>query len=224
MRRYLVTGGAGFIGSHIAGALLEQGASVRVLDNFSSGKRENLAAVTTDANSHRLEVLEGDLRDPAKVIEAVQGIDTIFHEAAFVSVAESMLKPQECFDVNVNGTSVLFEAARTSGVQRVVIASSAAIYGDANELPLTEDIPARPLSPYAASKSANETYAAMYTQAFGLEVVALRYFNVYGPRQRPDSNVCRSSPYVYSLFIGRTTNNHLTVMADRRATWYLSGI
>src|SRR5690349_14243343 len=127
MRRYLVTGGAGFIGSHIAGALLEQGASVRVLDNFSSGKRENLAALRQSGSASSLEVVEGDLRDPLKVAEAVRGIDTIFHEAAFVSVPESMLKPQECFDVNVSGTSLLLETARKAGVRRVVLASSAAV-------------------------------------------------------------------------------------------------
>ena len=121
--KYLVTGGAGFIGSHIVQGLLEQNMDVRVLDNFSSGKRENLQNLDVD-------IIEGDLRDALKVADAVKGIDIIFHEAAFVSVPESMEKPQECFDVNVAGTSTLLEAARKAGVKRVVIASSAAVYGD----------------------------------------------------------------------------------------------
>ncbi len=214
MPRSLVTGGAGFIGSHIVGALLQRGASVRVLDNFSSGKPENLDAVATDRRG-RLEVIEGDLRNPATVAEAVDHVDAIFHEAAFVSVPESMEKPDECFDVNVNGTCLLFEAARKAGVRRVVIASSAAVYGDSNALPLDEAILPGPLSPYAASKSADELYAAMYTRAFGLEVVALRYFNVYGPRQRPDSMYAAAVP----IFIRRRLDNKpVTVYGDGKQT------
>ncbi len=213
--RYLVTGGAGFIGSHIAGALLRQGASVRVLDNFSSGRRDNLSALAGFGDTTRLEVLEGDLRDAAKVAEAVKEVDIVFHEGAFVSVAESMLKPQECFDVNVGGTSILLDAAHIAGVQRVVIASSAAVYGDSHALPLNEMAPPRPLSPYAASKSADELYAAMYTQAFGLEVVALRYFNVYGPRQRPDSMYAAAVP----IFIRRRLDGQpVTILGDGRQT------
>ena len=138
MMKYLVTGGAGFIGSHIARALLERGNQVRILDNFSSGKRENLKGLNVD-------LLEGDLRDASKVADAVKGVDIIFHEAAFVSVAESMEKPQECFDVNMTGTSILFDAARKAGVRRVVIASSAAVYGDSEIYPLSEDTPLTPV-------------------------------------------------------------------------------
>src|SRR5258708_6106993 len=123
MKKYLVTGGAGFIGSHLVRALLEQGAFVRVLDNFSSGKKENLAGL-------RLEVVDGDLRDAACVAAAVKGVDVIFHEAAFVSVPQSMEDPLTCFDVNQRGTESLLEAARKKGVRRVVLASSAAVYGD----------------------------------------------------------------------------------------------
>ena len=207
MTRYLVTGGAGFIGSHIAGALLQQGASVRVLDNLSSGRRENLP------ENPQLELLEADLRDADAVAQAVKAIDVIFHEAAFVSVTESMLKPQECFDVNVGGTSILLEAARNAGVRRVVIASSAAVYGDSNALPLEEKTAVRPLSPYAASKAADELLAAMYTQAYGLEVVALRYFNVYGPRQRPDSMYAAAVP----IFIRRRLDGlPVTIFGDGR--------
>lgn len=211
MRRYLVTGGAGFIGSHIVGALLQQGAQVRVLDNFSTGRRENVEALRGGMNGTRLEVLDGDLRDPRRVAEAVRGTEIIFHEAAFVSAPQSIDKPQECFEVNTAGTSILFEAARTAGVQRVVIASSAAVYGDSDALPLTEVCPPRPLSPYAASKVAAEIYAALYTQAYGLDVIALRYFNVYGPRQRPDSPYAAAVPiFIRTLLDGEA----VTIFGD----------
>jgi UDP-glucose 4-epimerase len=192
--RYLVTGGAGFIGSHIVGALLKQGASVRVLDNFSSGKRENLDELRLQFNGNQFEVVEGDLRDASHVEEAVRGIDVIFHEAAFVSAPQSMEEPQRCFDVNITGTSLLFEAARRAGVRRAVVASSAAVYGDADALPLVEETPLQPVSPYAVSKRVTEMYAELFTRSFGFEVVALRYFNVYGPRQRPDSMYAAAVP------------------------------
>jgi UDP-glucose 4-epimerase len=201
---YLVTGGAGFIGSHITRALLEQGANVRILDNFSSGKRDNLKGLD-------VEIIEGDLRDASRVTEAVRGVHIIFHEAAFVSVPESMEKPQECFDVNVTGTSVLFEAARKAGVQRTVIASSAAVYGDSTAMPLVEDTPLKQLSPYASSKRIDEMYAELYTNSFGFEVAALRYFNVYGPRQRPDSMYAAAVP----IFIQRMLDNKpITIYGD----------
>lgn len=192
--QYLVTGGAGFIGSHIVQTLLEQGASVRVLDNFSTGKRENLAALTQKFDASRLEILEGDVRDAARVEEAVRGVEVIFHEAAFVSVPGSMEQPQTCFDVNIRGTSLLFDTARQAGVRRAVVASSAAIYGNADALPLVEETPPQPMSPYAVSKRVKEMYAELFTGSYGLEVVALRYFNVYGPRQRPDSMYAAAVP------------------------------
>ncbi len=202
--KYLITGGAGFIGSHIARGLLAQGADVRVLDNFSSGKRENLHGL-------EVEVLEGDLRDASIIAQAVRGVNIIFHEAAFVSVPESMEKPQECFDVNITGTSILFDAARKAGVQRVVIASSAAVYGDSTAMPLVEDTPLKQLSPYAVSKRVDEMYAELFTNQFGLEVAALRYFNVYGPRQRPDSMYAAAVP----IFIRRMLDNKpITVFGD----------
>ncbi len=187
MKKYLVTGGAGFIGSHIVRALLEQGDFVRVLDNFSTGKRENIEGL-------KVELLEGDLRDPAAIAAAVQGVDYIFHEAAFVSVPQSMEDPLPCFEINQRGTEFLLEAARKAGVKRVVLASSAAVYGDSDAMPLDEQTPLRPLSPYAVSKRVDELYAEMYTRSFGLDVVALRYFNVYGPRQRPDSMYAAAVP------------------------------
>lgn len=192
--KHLVTGGAGFIGSHIVSALLEQGASVRVLDNFSTGRRENLEALTRRFGRDQLEVLEGDVRDASDVGEAVRGVDVIFHSAAFVSVPQSMDEPQACFDVNVSGTSLLLDAARRSGVRRVVVASSAAVYGETDALPLVEETPLQPKSPYALSKRVNEMYAELFTNSLNFEVAALRYFNVYGPRQRPDSMYAAAVP------------------------------
>jgi UDP-glucose 4-epimerase len=192
--KYLVTGGAGFIGSHIVETLLEQGASVRVLDNFSTGKRENLAVLSAQFGVSRLEIIEGDVRNVARVETAVRGVEVIFHEAAFVSVPQSMKEPQACFDVNIMGTSLLFEAARRAGVRRAVVASSAAVYGESQALPLVEETPLQPLSPYAVSKRVKEMYAELFTGSFGFDVVALRYFNVYGPRQRPDSLYAAAVP------------------------------
>ena len=211
MKQYLVTGGAGFIGSHIVRALLERGESVRVLDNFSSGRLDNLAGLDTSRYKGNFEILEGDVRNRLEVVQAVHDIDIIFHEAAFVSVAESMDKPQDCFDINITGTSQLFEAARKAGVRRAVIASSAAVYGDSDALPLVEDTTLHPLSPYAVSKRVDELFAALYTQSFGLEVAALRYFNVYGPRQRPDSMYAAAVPiFINSL----RTHQVVTVFGD----------
>ncbi len=194
MRRVLVTGGGGFIGSHLVEALVQRGDAVRVLDNFSTGRRENLAHL-----DGKVEILEGDLRNPEQVEAAVRGVDLIFHQAALISVPESLQDPQACFAVNVDGTATLLDAARRQGVCKIVLASSTAVYGDARSFPLTEDTPPRPLSPYALSKQVNELYGNLYSRLFDLPVVALRYFNVYGPRQRPDS------PYaaVIPLFLKR---------------------
>ena len=209
--RYLVTGGAGFIGSHIVHTLLEDGAHVRVLDNFSTGKRENLEGLQAQFDGRRFEVHEGDVRDASAVEIALQDVEIVFHEAAFVSVPESMEKPGDCFDVNVAATAGLFDIARKMRVQRVVVASSAAVYGESDAMPLTETTPTQSLSPYAASKRTDEIYAQLYTQAFGLEVVALRYFNVYGPRQRPDSMYAAAVP----IFIRRLLDRKpVTVYGD----------
>ncbi len=185
----LVTGGGGFIGSHLVDALLARGDVVRVLDNFSTGKRENL-----QHNIEKIQLLTGDLRESKILNEAVQGVDYIFHQAAFVSVPQSMEDPDSCFDINVNGTGKLLAAARTAGVKRVVLASSAAVYGENEAVPLSEDEEPDPLSPYAASKSINEIYARLFTNHLGLNVVALRYFNVYGPRQNPASDYAAVVP------------------------------
>jgi len=192
--KYLVTGGAGFIGSHISQTLLARGETVRILDNFSTGKRENIEVLTQQFGRDQLEIMEGDVRDASRVKEAVSGIEIIFHEAAFVSVPQSMDEPQNCFDVNLTGTSLLFDAARRAGVRRAVVASSAAVYGESEALPLVEETPLMPKSPYAVSKRVNEMYAELFTNSFNFEVVALRYFNVYGPRQRPDSMYAAAVP------------------------------
>jgi UDP-glucose 4-epimerase len=206
----LVTGGAGFIGSHIVQTLLEQGRQVRVLDNFSTGKRENLEDLRQRYKDH-LQVLEGDVRDSSTVDQAVRGVDVIFHEAAFVSVPQSMEEPQTCFDINVTATSMLFEAARRADVKRAVIASSAAVYGESDALPLVEETPLQPKSPYSVSKRVDEMYAELFTNSFGFEVAALRYFNVYGPRQRPDSMYAAAVPIFARCLLD---NKPVTVFGD----------
>ena len=202
----LVTGGAGFIGSHIVEELLRRGDDVRVLDNFSSGKRENLEALPG-----KPEILEGDLRDAETVKAAVRDVEVILHLAAFISVPQSMTDPETCFAVNVGGTVNLLEAARQAGTRKVVISSSTAVYGNTTVFPTTEETPLQPLSPYAVSKQVNELYASLYTRILGLPVTALRYFNVYGPRQRPDSNYAAVIPiFVRSLVAGQT----ITIYGD----------
>lgn len=192
----LVTGGAGFIGSHIARKLLERGDRVRILDNFSTGKRENLAGMEAD-----IELVQGDIRDLAAVEQATRGVRYIFHHAAMVSVPLSVEKPQECFDANVQGTVNLLECARHAGVSRLVLASSAAVYGESQAYPLNESGETMSYSPYAASKRINEIYADLYTRTTDMGVTALRYFNVYGPRQSPDSHYAAAIPIFMRLML-----------------------
>jgi UDP-glucose 4-epimerase len=206
--RVLVTGGAGFIGSHLVEELLQRGDTVRILDDFSSGRRENIAPWQSD-----LEIIEADLRDPARVQQAVNGMELVFHLAAFISVPQSMLDPQTCFSINVGGTVGLLEASRKAGVRKVVLASSTAVYGDTDVFPTTEDTPLAPLSPYAVSKQVNELYARLYTQVFNLPVVALRFFNVYGPRQRPDSPYAAAIPIFVNLLV---SGQPITIFGDGR--------
>ncbi len=195
-KQILVTGGAGFVGSHLTAVLVEQGARVRVLDNLSSGFRENL-------NGLDISFIEGDIADFDVVQTAVSGCDLIFHQAALVSVPQSLDDPQLNHRSNVTGSFNLFEAARQAGVRRVVYASSAAVYGNAATLPHKETDPVMPLTPYAAAKYMSEVIAKTYTLAFGLETVGLRYMNVFGPRQDP------SSPYsgVLSIFCQAVLNH-----------------
>ncbi len=182
MTQVLVTGGAGFIGSHLVDALVARGDTVRVLDNFSTGRRENLVAV-----QDQIELLEGDLRDPDAVAQSVNGVDLVFHQGALPSVPRSVADPLTSHEVNSTGTLRLLLAARDAGVRRVVVASSSSVYGDTPTLPKVETMATSPRSPYAISKLASEQYAGSFAQLFDLETVALRYFNVFGPRQDPHS-------------------------------------
>lgn len=187
---YLVTGGAGFIGSHISDRLLADGHRVRILDNFSTGNHENIP------QSDNVEVMEGDVGDYDTVRTAMQQVDFVYHEAAIASVPETVGNPLASERVNYRGTVNILEAARHAGARRVMFACSAAVYGDLPELPKQESMPVKPLSPYAVDKLASEQACQMYTRLYGLETVSLRYFNVFGPRQDP------SSPYsgVISIF------------------------
>jgi UDP-glucose 4-epimerase len=192
--KVLVTGGAGFIGSHLVEELVAQGASVRVLDNLSTGNLSNLAQVREE-----IEFLEGDLRDPEVVQRAVKGVRDIYHQAAYVSVPGSVQAPDVCLDINAAGTRQLLQSAVQGGVRRVVLASSSAVYGENQHLPLEEDQPPDLLSPYAASKRVTEIYAELFQRVYGLQVVALRYFNVFGPRQSAESDYAAVIP----IFIRR---------------------
>jgi UDP-glucose 4-epimerase len=180
--KYLVTGGAGFIGSHIVDALVSNGHDVVVLDNLSSGHKKNLSEVLT-----QIKFIEGDICDPETCLKAAEGCAGIFHEAALVSVPDSINRPRDNHDINITGTLNVLEAARKQGVKRVVFASSAAVYGDNPELPKREDMLPEPKSPYALAKLTGEYYLKVYAECFGLQTVALRYFNVFGPRQDPSS-------------------------------------
>ena len=188
-RSALVTGGAGFIGSHLVDRLVDEGFHVRVLDDLSRGQRANLAAV-----QDRIELIVGDIRDRALVASAVQGVDVVFHLAAVPSGVESVEDPAGTNSVNVDGTLAVLEGARAAGVRRVVFAASCAAYGDDPVLPKREDMQPRPASPYALQKVACEEYCRLYTDLYGLEAVALRFFNVFGPRQDPHSDYAAAVP------------------------------
>lgn len=180
MKNYLVTGGAGFIGSHLVETLLKEGHAVRVVDNFDTGKRETLGPFRGP-----LEVMEGSVADAGVMKKATEGIDVVFHQAARGSVPRSVEDPAGTHEANVTGTLQVLIAARDAGVQRVVCASSSSIYGETPELPKKETMPPTPMSPYGLSKLMLEYYCRLFTQVYGLETVALRYFNVFGPRQNP---------------------------------------
>jgi len=189
MPRFLITGGAGFIGSNLAHTLVACGESVRILDDFSTGRMQNLHGI-----EDRIEILRGDIRHPATVARAVEGIEIILHQAALNSNPRSIKEPELTNAVNVAGTLALLEAARASDVRRVVYASSSSVYGDTPGLPKTEDMPLSPRAPYGVSKLAAEYYCRIFTQVYGLETVSLRYFNVFGPRQHPDSEYAAVIP------------------------------
>ncbi len=199
-RTALVTGGAGFIGSHLVDRLVRDGWRVRVLDDLSSGREANLARSLA-----QIELLRGDLCDEAMAARAVAGVEVVFHEAAVPSVPRSVAEPVRTNRVNVTGTLGLLEAARAAGVRRFVFAASSSAYGNTEKLPKVEEMPPTPESPYALQKLAGEEYCRLYTQLYGFETVALRYFNVFGPRQNPESEYAAVVPrFVTACIAGRS--------------------
>jgi nucleoside-diphosphate-sugar epimerase len=204
MATYLVTGGAGFIGSNIVDELLRRGQRVRVLDNFSTGREENVAEFES-----RVELIRGDVRDEDAVDRAVQGADYVLHQAALASVPRSIADPTANNQVNTQGTLNVLIAAKHHGVRRVVYASSSSVYGDSQELPKVETMTPNPKSPYAVAKLAAEYYCRVYGELHGLATVSLRYFNVFGPRQDPGSQYSAVIPlFVKALLEGRAPHIH----------------
>jgi UDP-glucose 4-epimerase len=205
---HLITGGAGFIGSHIARRLVARGDRVRVLDDLSTGARENLEGVDVDLRI-------GSILDADALADAISGCRFVYHLAAQVSVPASMDDPARTHEVNTTGTMRVFEAARAAGVERCVLSATCAVYGDEPTLPKRETTPLAPASPYAASKLAGEIYAETWSRSLGLEVVALRYFNVFGPRQSPDGGYAAAIPvFITRLVAGRP----VTIFGDGGAT------
>jgi UDP-glucose 4-epimerase len=202
-KKTIVTGGAGFIGSHLCDSLLSAGCDVTVLDNLTTGNLSNLRHV-----ENRITFFQGDIRNQEILNKAVRGRDIIFHQAAVVSVPQTVDNPVDSAMVNDMGTLFVLEAARLNNVKRVVLASSCAIYGNAPDLPKHEEMTPKPQSPYAVQKLSGEFYARLYFDLYGLETVCLRYFNVYGPRQDP------SSPYsgVISIFMTKASSNETPVV------------
>jgi len=200
MAKFLVTGGAGFIGSHIVDALIADGNDVRVLDNFETGREENLAQ-----HGGKVEVVRGDVRDEEIVGECVAGVDYVYHEAALPSVKHSLSEPKVCNSASVDGTLNVLMAARKAGVKRVVYASSSALYGDSPVLPKREDMWVLPSSPYGVAKFTAEMYCRVFHICYGLETACLRYFNVFGPRQSPSSVYAGVMPiFITMLLSGKT--------------------
>jgi UDP-N-acetylglucosamine/UDP-N-acetylgalactosamine 4-epimerase len=206
MAVYLITGGAGFIGSNLVAELVGRGERVRVLDNFATGQRPNLAAL-----ADKIEVIEGDIRSYHIVREAVDGVDFVLHQAALPSVPRSVRDPITTNEVNVLGTLNMLQAARDAGVKRLVYASSSSVYGDNPELPKREIMCPRPLSPYAISKLAGEQYCQTFWRLYGFETVCLRYFNVFGPRQDPTSQYAAVIPRFITALLNQTP---LTIYGD----------
>jgi UDP-glucose 4-epimerase len=201
MSKVLVTGGAGFIGSHLTEALLRKGYSVRVLDDFSTGKRENLIF---DKAYPSLEIIEGDIRDFSTCQKAMKGMEYVFHQAALPSVQRSVEDPETSNAINVGGTLNILLAAKEVGVKRVIYASSSSVYGDTPTLPKHEEMPSNPLSPYALQKYVGEQYCRLFYQLYSLETIALRYFNIFGPKQDPNSLYSAVIPkFIDALLQGR---------------------
>jgi nucleoside-diphosphate-sugar epimerase len=212
---YLVTGGAGFIGSSIVAELVQHGERVRVLDNFSTGRRDNMGPFL-----ERIELIEGDLCDRPTVRQAVEGVDYVLHHAALASVQRSVDEPLAAHAANTTGTLHLLVAARDAGVRRVVYASSSSIYGDSPTLPKREDMLPRPKSPYAVSKLTAAHYCQAFTEVFGLETVSLRYFNVFGPRQDPKSQYAAVVPlFITAMLQGKSPIVHGDGLQSRDFTF-----
>lgn len=206
MPRYLVTGGAGFIGSNLVEELLRRGETVRVLDNFSTGQRRNLRLI-----QDQIEVIEGDIRSYHIVQEAVEDVDYVLHQAALPSVPRSVRDPITSNEVNIQGTLNVLQAARKAGVRRLVYASSSSVYGDSPELPKHEAMCTNPLSPYAIAKLAGEQYCRAFWNLYQFETVALRYFNVFGPRQDPNSQYSAVIPKFIRALLGE---DQITIHGD----------
>lgn len=204
MGKYLITGGAGFIGSHLAEALVGDGHEVTVLDNLSTGKLENLSAF-----GDRLNFVEGSITDLPMVQSCTAGVDVVLHQAALASVPRSVKDPLASNEANVTGTLNVLWAAKEAGVRRVVYAASSSAYGDTEELPKREDMPARPQSPYAVTKLVGELYCRVFSGIYGLSTVGLRYFNVFGPRQDPLGQYAAVVPiFITKLFLGESPTIH----------------
>jgi nucleoside-diphosphate-sugar epimerase len=199
--RYLVTGGAGFIGSHIAETLLRQGASVRVFDNIATGRRSNLDALKRLQG--QLQIIQGDIRDREAVRAAVAEVEIVFHQAALASVPRSIADPVTSLETNINGTQNVLLASRDAGVRRVVYASSSSVYGNTPTLPKHEEMTPAPMSPYAVQKLTGELLCSVFTRIYKLETVALRYFNVFGPRQDPTSEYAAVIPRFLTALLGK---------------------
>jgi UDP-glucose 4-epimerase len=215
MSLFLITGGAGFIGSHLTAALLQRNDQVRVLDNFATGKRSNVELFGDAVRNGALEIIEGDVRDADAVRHALKGVDYVLHLAAVVSVPQSMVDPQLTHAVNVDGLLNVLNAARHYDVKRIVLSSSCAVYGDNDDLPLKETSQTKPLSPYAATKLMGEIYCQTYQRAYGLPTACLRYFNIYGPRQDPNGDYAAVIP----KFIERMkTGQAPTIFGDGEQT------
>jgi len=191
MKRAVVTGGAGFIGSHIADELVARGYQVAIIDDLSTGNNENIAALLKQSN---VEFIEGSIVDLSLVNKLFRGVDYVFHLAAIASVPRSVKNPQASHEVNITGTLNVLLAARDTGVKKVIYASSCAVYGDTPTLPIKEEMLPKPQSPYAVTKLAGEYYCQVFHRVYGLPTVCLRYFNVYGPRQDPDSQYAAVIP------------------------------
>lgn len=203
MTKYLVTGGAGFIGANIVRQLIDNGEKVKVLDNFNTGKRENINELMNE-----IEFMEGDVTNNQTVIEAVKDVDVIFHQGAIPSVPKSIIDPMKTNYANINGTLRLLQAAAQANVKRFIYAASSSAYGFNETLPKQEDMPGRPMSPYAVSKYAGELYCKVFHHLYGLETISLRYFNVFGPHQDPNSKYAAVIP----AFIKSILNNESPVI------------